>query len=104
MSTQAIPLSQEQVAAFCQQWQIIELALFGSALRADFRPDSDIDVMVRFHPEARPTLFDMVRIKGQLQALLGRPVDLVSRQGIEASRNAPRREAILQSAKVVYAA
>ena len=97
-----IPL--EEVKTFCQQWEIVELAFFGSVLRDDFGPDSDVDVLVRFHPETRHTLFDMVTMEEELKRILGRKVDLVSRRGIEMSRNYIRRKAILGSAEVIYAA
>jgi len=99
-----LDIPKEKVADFCHRWQITELALFGSVLREDFRPDSDVDVLARFDPKARPTLFDMVRMQEDLQRILGRQVDLVSRRGIEASRNYLRKNAILKSAEVVYAA
>ena len=91
-----------ELAAFCRRWQITELALFGSVLRDDFGADSDIDVLVDFDPEARHTLFDMARMKAELRELLGREVDLLSRRGIEASRNYLRKKAIIESAKVIY--
>ena len=97
-----IDIPKEEVAAFCRRWQITELALFGSVLREDFRPESDVDVLVRFNPQARHTLFDMVRMQEELQRVLGRQVDLVSRRGIEQSRNYIRKNAILNSAEVVY--
>ena len=97
-----IDIPKEEVAAFCHRWQIKELALFGSALRDDFRPDSDVDVLVQFDAEARHTLFDMVFMQEELQRIFGRKVDLVSRRGIETSRNYIRRRAILESAEVVY--
>ena len=97
-----IDIPKEEVAAFCRRWQIKELALFGSALRDDFRPDSDVDVLVLFDAEARHTLFDMVHIQEELERIFGRKVDLVSRRGIEISRNYIRRRAILESAEVVY--
>jgi len=99
-----IDIPKEEVADFCRRWQITELALFGSVLREDFRAESDVDVLARFAPKARHTLFDMVRMQDDLQRILGRPVDLVSRRGIEASRNYLRKNAILKSAEVVYAA
>jgi predicted nucleotidyltransferase len=99
-----IDIPMEKVADFCRRWQITELALFGSVLREDFRPESDVDVLARFDPKARHTLFDMVRMQEDLQRILGRQVDLVSRRGIEASRNYLRKNAILKSAEVVYAA
>jgi predicted nucleotidyltransferase len=104
MAMSALTIPQDQIATFCQKWQITELALFGSVLRPDFRPDSDIDVLARFGPEAQTTLFDMVRMQRELESLLGHRVDLVSRRAIETSRNALRRTAILDSAEVVYAA
>ncbi|MCX5971924.1 MAG: nucleotidyltransferase family protein [Coprothermobacterota bacterium] len=97
-----IAIPQEGVTDFCRRWQIVELALFGSVLGDDFRPDSDVDVLVSFHPEARHTLFDMVQMQEELERLFGRKVDLVSRRGIEASRNYLRRRAILESAEVLY--
>lgn len=102
--TARIAIPEPEVRAFCQRWHVTELALFGSVLREDFRPDSDVDVLVRFHPDARQTLFDLVRMKDELQEVLGRPVDLVSRRAIESSRNYLRRNAILSSAEVIYGA
>ena len=99
-----IELPRQGIGEFCEKWRIIEFALFGSVLRDDFRPDSDVDVLVTFAPEARHSLFDMVRMQDELKALLGHEVDLVSRRGIECSRNYLRRKAILDSAEVVYAA
>ena len=99
-----IDIPNGEVAAFCRRWQIKELALFGSVLRDDFRPDSDVDVLVRFDPEARHTLFDMVRMQEELKRILGREVDLVERRAIEQSRNYIRRRAILKSAEVIRAA
>ena len=61
--TAHIAIPQEQIQEFCQHWQITELALFGSVLRDDFRPDSDVDVLVRFEKESRHTLFDLSRLK-----------------------------------------
>ena len=99
-----IDIPREELAEFCRRWQIVELALFGSVLRDDFGPDSDVDVLVRLAPEARHTLLDMVRMQEDLQQLLGRKVDLVEREAVEQSRNYIRRRAILQSAEVIHAA
>ncbi len=96
-------LANEWLIDFCQRWKIVELAVFGSALREDFRPDSDIDLLVSFEPDARWSLLDFVRMQEELQAHFGRAVDLVSRRGIERSENAIRRRNILESAEVVYA-
>ncbi|VFN03203.1 MAG: hypothetical protein BECKG1743D_GA0114223_111932 [Candidatus Kentron sp. G] len=97
-----IEIPRERLAAFCRAWQIRELALFGSVLGVDFGPDSDVDVLVRFDEKARHTLFDLVHMEEELQAIFGRKVDLVSRRGIETSRNYLRRKAILGSAEVIY--
>ncbi len=97
-------LSEDILSRFCQRWKIRELALFGSVLREDFRPDSDVDVLVTFDMDADWSLLDHVQIQKDLEALLGREVDLVSRRGIERSANWIRRQAILDTAKTIYAA
>src|SRR3990170_8236105 len=94
-----IDIPKERIAEFCRRWKISELALFGSVLREDFRPDSDVDVLVTFAPDAKWSLFDHVDMEDELAQILGRPVDLVSRRGIERSRNPFRRRAILESAR-----
>ena len=97
-----IHIPRDEIAAFCKQWQITELALFGSVLRDDFGPESDVDVLVRFKEEARHTLFDLDRMEEELTTIFGRKVDLVSWRGIEQSQNYIRRKAILQSAETIY--
>jgi uncharacterized protein len=97
-------LSEEVLSRFCQRWKIRELALFGSVLRDDFRPESDVDVLVTFETDADWSLLDHVRMQKDLEALLGREVDLVSRRGIERSANWIRRQAILDTAETIYAA
>ncbi len=99
----AIELPMEKMAAFCQKWQLTELALFGSVLRDDFRPDSDIDVMVQFHPDAHPRFSTLDQMEAELKTIFDRDVDLITRQGIESSRNYLRRQEILSSAQVIYA-
>jgi uncharacterized protein len=99
-----IDIPKNQIAEFCQRWKIVEFALFGSVLREDFRPDSDVDVLVTFAPDASWTLFDHVDMQDELRNLFGRRVDLVSRRGIEHSRNVRRRRAILDSARPIYVA
>jgi len=94
-------LDRQRLAAFCRRWAVTELALFGSVLRADFRPDSDVDVLVAFAPGARRGLFDLVEMQDELTELLGRRVDLVTRRSVEESDNWLRRRAILDSAVVL---
>jgi uncharacterized protein len=98
-----ITLPQSLLRDFCQRWHIRELSLFGSVLREDFRPDSDVDVMVDFAPTFHPSLFDIGRMQMELEKLFGRSVDLLTRKGVEASRNPYRKQSILSSAQVVYA-
>jgi len=97
-----IKVPKAKIAEFCKRWNISELAIFGSALRADFRPDSDVDVLVSFTPEAKVTLFDMVNMQDELKQIFGRDVDLISKRGVENSRNYLRRKAILESAQVIH--
>ena len=98
----ALPL--QQLAAFCQKWKIVELSVFGSALRDDFGPDSDLDFLVSFHPVSRWSLWDHAQMELELVEMLGRDVDLISRRGIEQSRNWIRKNEILGTARTVYAA
>jgi len=93
-----------KIVEFCGKWKIREFSLFGSVLREDFSDNSDIDVLVTFFDDARHTLFDLVDMEDELRTIFGRRVDLVSRRGIESSRNAVRRNAILKSAEEIYAA
>jgi hypothetical protein len=99
-----IALSQAKVGQFCRKWKITDLALFGSVLREDFRPESDIDVLVSFEPSARWSLMDVVEMQDELETVLGRKVDLVERRAIERSENYIRRRHILESAEPVYVA
>ncbi len=99
-----IPLPMDAIEAFCQKWQIIEFALFGSVLRDDFRPDSDIDVLVTYAPDADRSLADYLAMYDEIEALFGRKVDVVNRESIKRSRNYIRRREILNSARVIYAA
>jgi len=92
-----------QIVAFCQRWRITELAIFGSILREDFGPESDIDILVTFAPEVQWSLLDYVEMQDELQTILGRSVDLLSRKSIEGSPNYLRRQAILDAAEVIYA-
>ena len=87
---------------FCTRWKIAKLELFGSALRADFRDDSDLDLLVTFDPDAAWSLLDHVRMERELSEMVGRKIDLVSRRAVEASHNTIRRSSILGGAVTVY--
>lgn len=99
-----ITIDLEQIRAFCARWHITTFALFGSVLREDFRPDSDIDVLVTFAPDAHITLFTLPRIARELGEIFRRKVDLVDRRWIEESHNPIRRTEILTTAQEIYRA
>ncbi|MBW4691649.1 MAG: nucleotidyltransferase family protein [Lyngbya sp. HA4199-MV5] len=90
----------EQIVALCQRWKITELALFGSILREDFCPNSDVDVLVTFAPNDGWSLFDLMNLQRELEALVGRPVDVLEKRDL---KNPFRRAEILQTHQVIYA-
>jgi predicted nucleotidyltransferase len=94
----------DRLAAFCRRWRIARLELFGSVLREDFGPQSDVDVLVTFDAGSNWSLFDHLRMQEELAALLERPIDFVSRHAVERSSNWIRREAILSTAEPWYEA
>jgi len=94
----------EAMAEFCHRWKITELALFGSVLRKDFGPESDVDVLVTFAPDARWGLYDLFDMEQELRGVFGRKVDIVERAAVEESENYIRRRNILGSAETVYLA
>jgi len=96
-----IPIDKKQIATFCRRWQIAEFSLFGSVLREDFRPDSDVDVLVSFHPQAGWSLWDLAEMQEELEKMFGRPVDLVEKESL---RNPFRRHSILNTREIFYAA
>ena len=98
----AIEIDKEKLRDFCKKWKITEFALFGSATRPnDFRDDSDVDVLARFAPDAKWTLFEWVTMEEELAVIFGRPVDLVEREAVEQSDNRFRRRSILNSVVLV---
>jgi hypothetical protein len=99
-----IKLDMDRIKEFCERWKISEIALFGSVLRDDFRPDSDVDVLITFGPDSKVSLFDLSEIEDELTDIIGRKADLTMRRGIERSSNRIRRKAILSSAEVIYGA
>lgn len=99
-----IPINQDTIAEFCWRWGLTELALYGSVLRDDFGPMSDIDVLVSIAPDRTCTMFDLVRMAEELEGIFGRAVDIQARRGIEQSRNEIRRQEILSSVEVIHAA
>ena len=95
-----IDIDLEKMASFARRHKVAELAVFGSALREDFGPKSDVDILVTFQPDASVSLFDLVDMADELSVLVGRHVDLVPKQGLK-----PRiRPSVLRSSEVIYAA
>jgi predicted nucleotidyltransferase len=99
----AISLPQQFIEEFCDRWQIDELSLFGSILRNDFHPESDIDLLVTFAPNADWSLLDHAKMQQELVETLGREVDLITKRAIERSSNWIRRQEILSTAQTIYA-
>ncbi len=95
-------ISTEEIAQLCQRWNITEMALFGSVLSDRFHADSDIDILIRFAPKARQGLLTLAKIKHELEASLGREVDITVKESIENSENWIRRQEILKTAQVIY--
>jgi hypothetical protein len=99
-----IEVPTQRLADLCRRWKVQDLALFGSVLRDDFGPSSDIDVLVTFEPGAAWSLFDLARMEEELKTLFQREVDLVDRKAIERSENYIRRRKILESPMSLYVA
>ena len=96
-----IDIPMDKVVDFCRKWKITEFSLFGSVLRDNFGPDSDVDVLVEFEPGAPWSLWDWIDMIDELKAAFGRDVDLVSKGGL---RNPFRRHAILTTREIIHAA
>jgi len=101
MQKKKFRIPRKKINEFCRRWGVVELSLFGSALRADFRPDSDVDVLVTFSKDAEISLFDLVQMKLDLEKMFHRPVDIIEKDALE---NPFRKREILRTAQVVYAA
>jgi uncharacterized protein len=101
MLTTHITIPKRRISTFCKQWKVVEFALFGSVLRDDFTPESDVDVLVKFAPDAEISLFDLAQMQIELQNIFKRPVDILEK---DALRNPYRKREILSTAQVVYAA
>ena len=104
MVTERIDIDEERLTDFCMRWRINELALFGSALREDFGPESDLDILVTFESGSEWGLLDHVNMEQQLSNLLGCKVDMLTRRAVENSPNWILRREILNTAEVIYGA
>jgi predicted nucleotidyltransferase len=99
-----IQIERSKIESFCRKWKITEFSFFGSALRNDFRPDSDVDVLVSFASDANWDLFDHMAMEEELAEIIGRKVDLLTRRSVERSENWIRRESILSGSEPYYVA
>ena len=104
LSFHGMEIPQKAIAGFCQRWKVLEFSFFGSILREDFHPESDIDVLVSFSPDADRTFEDHMAMKEELESILGHKVDLVEKRLVEKSQNYIRRKHILSHAEPVYVA
>lgn len=100
MKTMQIEIPAEPLAKLCRQYHISKMSIFGSALREDFRSDSDVDMLVEFGPDAHIGFMALNHLQRELSVLLQRPVDLVPENGLK-----PRlRQEVMSTAEVIYAA
>ena len=99
-----IVVDQQAIEAFCRRWGVSELDLFGSAIRDDFRADSDVDVLASFSDNRRPSLLTLLRMEAELEQLFGRKVDLLERRSVERSDNYIQRKHILAHREPLYVA
>jgi len=95
-----LQVSSSKIIEFCQRWQIVEFAIFGSVLRDDFRPDSDIDVLVTLSPDKKWSLFDLMDMQNELELMFGRSVDLLEKRSL---KNPFRKAEIIRTHQVIYA-
>ena len=100
VKNQIIQIPADEITALCRRYQVRQLAIFGSVLRDDFGPESDVDFLVEFEPEAQIGLMDLSGMQIELSDLLHRPVDLVPRDGLKPVI----RNTVLNSAEIIYEA
>jgi len=96
-----ITIPSTEIAAFCARWGVRELAVFGSVLRSDFSPASDIDLLIELDSSRKLGMYDWVEMIEELKEIFGREVDLVEKGAI---RNPFRRRAIMDNLEVIHAA
>ncbi len=102
MPTPRIPIPMPEIEAFCKKWKVTEFSLFGSVLRDDFGPGSDVDVLVSLEPDVRLSYDNLLMMESELRQIIGRDVDVVTRSSVEENRNPYRRRAILNAAQKIY--
>lgn len=101
MITKNLAIDESAIRSFCVKWKVREFSFFGSVLREDFGPESDVDVLVSFGENSGVGLWEMSDMLDELEEMFGRKVDLVEKEGL---RNPFRKHAILNGREVVYAA
>lgn len=101
MQTKDLQIDRERLAEICRRYGAIRLEIFGSFTRGDAGPDSDLDIMVTFKPDASDG-FEFVQFQQELELLFGRPVDLLSRRSIEQSPNKYFRRFALRNTELLY--
>jgi uncharacterized protein len=99
-----VQIDRSKIENFCKKWKITELSFFGSAVRNDFRPDSDVDVLISYAPDEKWDLFDHVSMEEELAEIISRKVDLLTRRSVERSENHFRRQSILSGTESYYVA
>ena len=99
-----VSIPRKKIFDFCRRWKVDEFSFFGSVLREDFHPKSDIDILVTFSPGTQYGLFDLVEMEDELKKLFGRDVDMVEKDAIIQSKNYIRRKNILENTEVIHAA
>jgi predicted nucleotidyltransferase len=104
MTPMSLGVGADRIADFCRRWKISKLAVFGSVVQGELRPDSDIDMLVTFRNDADWTMFDHFIMEDELSHLFSREVDLISVRAIEENPNPITRREILDSARQIYAA
>jgi predicted nucleotidyltransferase len=104
MKRHGIEIPDERLSEFCQRYQIVELALVGSVLRDDFRPGSDVDFLVTYAPDKRWEPWGDLPEQEEMEALIGRKVDWLTRKSLEQGNNPLFRRAVLSRVEVLYAA
>lgn len=101
LSINGIKISQADILKVVEKYNIKELSVFGSSIRNDFKPDSDIDLLIEFSDSSQISLFDLLDIQEYFEKLTKRPVDVVEPAGL---KNPYRRESILKSREILYVA
>jgi uncharacterized protein len=103
ISRHGITLQPDRIAEICRKYGARELSIFGSLLRGDFGPESDIDFLVVFgDDDLGPWMAKLLNMEDELRIMLGRDVDLVPKESVETSANWIRRNHILSTAQVIY--